>query len=495
LFSRWHGNKVLVLEKTSQLGGTTRKAAFWYWVPNNAAMRAAGTKDPKKDCIAYMARLSRPEIYNPEAPRFGVPAWEYSQYEAIYDNASTATELLSNKGALEYRHCDFVPDYWAELPEDKAPKGRVLLPKDARETMSDGGEVAIRTMSAVAKKDGIDIRTGHRVQRAIRNSASEVIGVEADTAKGKKRFFARKAVVFCTGGFTHDVELRKNYLSAPVYGGCAARSNEGDFVYIASALGAQLRNMNYAWMCPIVFEKAMARDPELIGTFSPSGDSMIYVNKEGRRVANEKLAYNEMAQVFFQWHGAKSEYPNLLLIALWDQRSQDHSASDEYGRFIVPPGTDDTHVIKGATLGALSKAISERLGRYKGVTGGLTLAANFEKTLASTIQRFNGFAAGGQDFDFKRGERQVEVLFNGSVAPSPSAPNPTMFPISEDVWRRQLRCLSVGARLLGRRRYDRADFGVRLFGGQCGQQRAKESCQISCQARLQSRRVNLRPPG
>jgi 3-oxosteroid 1-dehydrogenase len=431
LFSAWHGNKVLVLEKASQLGGTTRKAAFWYWVPNNAAMRAAGTKDPKKDCIAYMARLSRPEIYNAEAPRFGVPAWEYSQYEAIYDNASTATELLSKKGALEYRHCDFVPDYWAELPEDKAPKGRVLLPKAARETMSDGGEVAVRTMSAAAKRDGVDIRTGHRVQRLIRNAAGEVIGVEADTAKGKKRFFARKAVVFGTGGFTHDVELRKNYLAAPVYGGCAARSNEGDFIYIAGAVGAQLRNMNYAWMCPIVFEKAMARDPALIGTFSPSGDSMIYVNKEGRRVANEKLAYNEMAQVFFQWDGAKSEYPNLLLIAIWDQRSQDHSAGDEYGRFIVPPGTDDKHVIKGATLAALSKAIGERLHRYKAVTGGLALAPDFEKTLAATVQRFNGFASGGRDFDFKRGERQVELLFNGAVAPAPSAPNPTMFPISD----------------------------------------------------------------
>jgi 3-oxosteroid 1-dehydrogenase len=431
LFSAWHGNKVLVLEKASQLGGTTRKAAFWYWVPNNAAMRAAGTKDPKKDCIAYMARLSRPEIYNPKAPRFGVPAWEYSQYEAVYDNASTATELLSKKGALEYRHCDFVPDYWAELPEDKAPKGRVLLPKDARETMSDGGEVAIRTMSAAAKRDGVDVRAGHRVQRLIKNAAGEVIGVEADTAKGKKRFFARKAVVFCTGGFTHDVELRKNHLSAPVYGGCAARSNEGDFIYIAGAVGAQLRNMNYAWMCPIVFEKAMARDPELIGTFSPSGDSMIYVNKEGRRVANEKLAYNEMAQVFFQWDGARAEYPNLLLMAIWDQRSQDHSASDEYGRFIVPPGTNDAHVIKGATLAALDKAIGERLERYRAVTGGLALAPDFEKTLAATIQRFNGFASGGRDFDFKRGERQVELLFNGSVAPSPSAPNPTMFPMSD----------------------------------------------------------------
>ena len=132
---------------------------------------------------------------------------------------------------------------------------------------------------------------------------------------------------------------------------------------------------------------------------------MIYVNKEGRRVANEKLAYNEMAQVFFQWDGAKSEYPNLLLIAVWDQRSQDHSASDEYGRFIVPPGTDDKHVIKGATLSALSKAVGERLARYAKVTGGLALAPDFEKTLASTIQRFTGFASGGRDFDFHRGER------------------------------------------------------------------------------------------
>jgi 3-oxosteroid 1-dehydrogenase len=432
LFSRWHGNKVLVLEKASQLGGTTRKAAFWYWVPNNAAMRAAGTKDPKKDCIRYMARLSRPEMYNADAPRLGMPEWEYSQYEAIYDNASTATELLSKKGALEYRHCDFVPDYWAELPEDKAPKGRVLLPKGARETMSDGGEVAVKTMSAAAKNDGVDIRAGHRVQRVIKNAKGEIIGVEADTAKGKKRFFARKAVVFCTGGFTHNVELRKNYLSAPVYGGCAALSNEGDFIYIASTVSAQLRNMNYAWMCPIVFEKAMARDPGLIGTFSPCGDSMIYVNKEGQRVANEKLAYNEMAQVFFQWDGARSEYPNLLLIAVWDQRSQEHSASDEYGRFIVPPGTDDAHVIKGATLAALSEAIGERLARYAHVTGGLKLAPDFEKTLAASIQRFNGFAASGRDFDFRRGERQVEHLFNGAVAASPSAPNPTMFPISEE---------------------------------------------------------------
>ena len=78
----------------------------------------------------------------------------------------------------------------------------------------------------------------------------------------------------------------------------------------------------------------------------------------------------------------------------------------------------------------MSQAIGERLQHYKGVTGGLALPPDFDKTLAATILRYNGFASGGRDFDFKRGERQVELLFNGTVASSPSAPNPTMYPIS-----------------------------------------------------------------
>ena len=111
LFSRWAGNDVLVLEKAPELGGTSRKAAYWYWVPNNEAMKAAGMKDPREDCIRYMARLSRPEVYNPKAPRMGVSQWEYAQFGAIYDYASKATEILSKKGALEYRHVAPVPDY------------------------------------------------------------------------------------------------------------------------------------------------------------------------------------------------------------------------------------------------------------------------------------------------------------------------------------------------------------------------------------------------
>jgi succinate dehydrogenase/fumarate reductase flavoprotein subunit len=112
--------------------------------------------------------------------------------------------------------------------------------------MSDGGVHAVRTLSEAARRAGVDIRTGHRVQRVVVDDSGRVVGVEADNTAGRSlKFKARKAVIFATGGFTHDVDLRKNYLSAPVFGGCAAMTNEGDFVHIGSAVGADLRNKNY----------------------------------------------------------------------------------------------------------------------------------------------------------------------------------------------------------------------------------------------------------
>ncbi|SCK38968.1 Succinate dehydrogenase/fumarate reductase, flavoprotein subunit [Variovorax sp. HW608] len=432
LFSRWQGNTAVILEKAGSIGGTTAKAAFWYWVPNNEAMKKAGIADPKPDFLKYVARLSNPQGFDPAHPRYGLTQWEYDMCGAIYDSASPAAELLAAKGALPYRHVPDVPDYFAELPEDKAPKGRVLVPAEAIPSMSDGGLVAVRTMSSKARQEGIPIRTGMRVKKILQNPAGRVIGVEAEDELGAvTRIRARKAVIFATGGFTHNVELRKNFLSGPIYGGCAAPSNEGDFVQMAGALGAQLRNMNYAWSCPVPLEKAVARDGSMSGMFSVAGDSMIFVNKYGRRTANEKLQYNELAQTFFEWDGARAEYPNLVRVAVWDQRSQDHSASAEYGRLIVPPGTDDRHVIKGATLAELARAIDERMAKYAGVTGGAKLSADFLPNLQAAIARFNGFAKTGKDLDFKRGERVVELLFNGDVKEEPGRSNPTMWPISD----------------------------------------------------------------
>jgi succinate dehydrogenase/fumarate reductase flavoprotein subunit len=242
---------------------------------------------------------------------------------------------------------------------------------------------------------------------------------------------ARKAVIFASGGFTHDVELRRAFLSQPVYGGCGAVTNEGDLIRIATPVGAQLRNMNYAWMCPVPLEAAVQQRPDLIGMFSVAGDSMIFVDKTGNRVVNEKLPYNELSQMFFTWDPVNGEYPYLVLMQVWDERSQRHSASDEYGRLIVGDlPVSDEHVIKGNTLVELTAGIRERLAAYRHVTGGLELSEDFTQSLEASIARFNELAATGVDEDFGRGERAVQQLFNGDVKEEPGRQNPTMWPIA-----------------------------------------------------------------
>jgi len=432
LFNRWKGAEVVLLEKADHLGGTALKAAYWYWVPNNEPMRALGIKDEEPDFLRYAAKVSHPARYDASSPTLGLTDLEYRGLRAVYASASPAAELLNERGALVYRHVAEVPDYHSELPEDVASRGRVLIHAEAAETMHDGGRQTIHTMTEVARRDGVDLRLGHRVQRVVSHEG-RVVGVEAmDTAGGLLRVGASKAVVFASGGFTHDDELRRNNLALPVFPGCAAQTNEGDFLRIAMPLGAQPRNMNAAWLCPVPLEKAVQRRPDLSGIFTMVGDSMVIVNKHGRRVVNEKLQYHEIAQSFFTWDGEAAEYPNLVMACIWDQRTADAAGNDLFGSVVPTPDSHDTaHVITGDTLEELVANIAERFTAYAAHTGGAQVSPDFLANLRKTVATFNEYARGGRDPEFRRGERPIQHVFTGAVPDGDAGANPTMYPISE----------------------------------------------------------------
>jgi hypothetical protein len=99
----------------------------------------------------------------------------------------------------------------------------------------------------------------------------------------------------------------------------------------------------------------------------------------------------------------------------------------EFGVLVPPPGADDSHVVHGSTLAELTDQLRQRLVKYRAETGGAELAPDFTEQLAAAIARFNRLAADGVDVDFHRGEKPVQLMFNGAVAPSPNGPNPTMY--------------------------------------------------------------------
>ena len=56
----------------------------------------------------------------------------------------------------------------------------------------------------------------------------------------------KKGVHLASGGFDHNAEMKKNFLSVPSYG-VGVKSNTGDGIKMAMKLGADLRNMNEVW--------------------------------------------------------------------------------------------------------------------------------------------------------------------------------------------------------------------------------------------------------
>jgi succinate dehydrogenase/fumarate reductase flavoprotein subunit len=233
------------------------------------------------------------------------------------------------------------------------------------------------------------------------------------------------AVVFGTGGFTHDRDLRSRYLAGPYVGGCASLGNTGDFLRIAQRAGAALGNLAHAWSAPIVLERLL-RDPERVaGTFSLAGDAMVLVNCDGDRVVNEKAPYNEIVLAQLAWDPRRARYPHIPLIAVWDAGVASRFGGTDFGNPVPPPETDGYWVVQGADIEALATGIAERLMRLRALTGGATLHGDFAARLRRTLARFDAFAETGVDEDLGRGETPIELAGAAMMGVS-GGPNPTM---------------------------------------------------------------------
>jgi succinate dehydrogenase/fumarate reductase flavoprotein subunit len=429
------GREVILIEAADALGGTTVKSAAIYWVPNNHIMRAAGVTDSAQDAIKYMARLAFPTRYVAHAPRFGLSDPHYDLIAAYYELAAPTVAALEELGALRSIEAVSIagnpegyPDYHSDLPEDLAPYGRHLQPRTADGEAGLGPEL-IAQLSAAAERLGVEVLLGHRAKNLLRTPEGDVVGVEAEARDDWLRIEARRGVVFGSGGFTHAPDLALEFLRGPIFGGGAVPTNRGDFLRAATALGAELGNMSMAWFAEIPLEPALEEPSPPNNVWIPYGDSMLIVNRYGRRVVDEKLIYHERTMAHFHWDGARWEYPNLLLFMVYD----DAVAKDPRDwpmRWPVPlPGERATYVVSGDTLPELECAVAARLRSLEQHTGGVELAPEFASTLEASIRRFNEFAAAGLDRDFSRGERQIEIDWSGPAREGNNA-NPTMSPLA-----------------------------------------------------------------
>lgn len=428
------GASVLMLEKGPATGGTTAKSDGAYWIPNNHLMRAAGLSDPKAAAIAYMAKTAYPTVYRKDAPAHGLSANAYGLIESFYDEGASIIQDLIGEGVLRATMVP-LPDYVDHTPENQAPKGRLLLPtNDAGQP--GGGVELVRQMQSWLELHGVVIRTRVSVDGLIREPDGSVTGVIATARNGAERLRARKGVIFASGGYTHNREMVQAFQPGPIFGGCAVPTNRGDFVRIGSNAGAKLGNMVNAWRAQLVVETAIATPSVARDIWQPPGDSMILVNRHGRRVVDEKRNYHERTRVHFVWDPLESEYVNRLLFMIYDQRTAELFA----GNYPLPSiGQTEAYVVAAPDLPSLRTALATRLAALAPSIGNVDLSDDFHVALSDQIRRYSDDAQKGIDSEFGRGLHPYDdawhsavnsVPLKGTKWPPADGPHPTLHAFS-----------------------------------------------------------------
>ncbi len=257
-----NGATVMIFEKGPVAGGTTAKSGGVLWIPNNAYMQAKGMTDAKEDAMKYMVRLGFPTLYRERDKTLGVPPSTYDLLSSFYDNGARVISTLNEIGALNSEmsmswNGKPVPDYYAHLPENKAPRGRAISPIGADGHAVGFGADLVAQLSSFAETKGSPVLVEHQVTKIIVDASGRVIGVEGQSPAGQFKARATRGVIFGSGGFTQNKEMRDNYLREPVLGGCAVPTNQGDFVTMGIQIGARLGNMNEAWLQQEILEEVL----------------------------------------------------------------------------------------------------------------------------------------------------------------------------------------------------------------------------------------------
>lgn len=425
------GAKVLVLEKSSQLGGTASVSRGTVWVPLNVDMAEHGEPDDRDEALRYIdATVGRTPIA-----------------EVFVDNASRMIQFVRRETGMDIAAAMDYPDYQSTAPGWRAggrpmrtglyessrlgPVAALLrsdvhsLPFSMSESTAWGGagnyaweqlrdrvERGVVARGAALTGPLIEGCLDHGVVMALDAAAEELV-TDADgrvvaVRTAGRTFHARRGVVLACGGFEWDHEMVRENVRFPLRTSCTPPHNTGDGHRMGRALGAAFAEMTEAWWSPMVVIPGREIEGRPIGTSLRNErhfPGLILVDARGRRFVNESQDYHSLVRAAYATVAGRLD--DLRMHAVFDSRFLGN-----YGFFSYQdPDALPSNFLRADDLGELAREI--------GVD---------ETALAETVARFNGFAITGVDEDFGRGDLAYERYGGDATTPYP---NPTMAPISE----------------------------------------------------------------
>ncbi|MDI9233295.1 FAD-dependent oxidoreductase [Limnohabitans lacus] len=462
VFAAIDGAKVLVVERTEFVGGTTAWSAGTTWAPGTHHAAAVNPSDKLADVTTYLNHAVGAQA--PAALR-----------EAFLKHGGDAVAKIEAHSSMKYRPYPKHPDYISDLPGSTL-NGRALepVPFDGRllgelfpllrppipEFTVLGGMMVDRTdinhLLAMTKswaslkhalsilgrhlRDRLSHARGTRlvmgnalvgrllhglsqhahatlalktsVDALERDASGRVVAVRLSSATGKARVVAKHGVVLASGGFNRDPALRAQKLPGIPADWCpAAPGHTGEALALARGLGAVEGQgaQSPAFWAPVSLRQrpdgSTAVFPHFVMDRAKPG--MITVNQAGERFVNESTSYHLFA---LGMQAARQAVPAYMVA--------DAKALRQYGMGMVRPGGKglapflaDGYLTEAASL----QALADKLG----------ISA---QGLAQAVADNNAFAQTGVDTQFQRGETAYQQNIGDAAA---GGRNPNLGAISE----------------------------------------------------------------
>lgn len=458
LFAAIKGARVLLLESTAYVGGTTAYSGGTTWVPNTHLAAAVGAKDSVGNARLYLRNVIGAHVNN-------------AMLDAFLTAGPLAIRRLDDATDVHFRAFAAHPDYQSDV-EGATTCGRALepMPFDGRllgerfalvrppipeftvlggmmVDRQDIGHLMKLTKSWRSFRYAIALfarhlrdRTAHpRGTRLVMGNAlvarllyslqrrnvaiwtrSVVTALQPSGAglrltvkhDGQLRELrALRGVVLAGGGFNRHASMREQRLGSTAPYSPTAPGTTGTTLDLALALGARI---GADGLEPVLWAPVSARTradgstavfPHFIMDRGKPGTMV--VNQAGRRFLNETLSYHLFGRAMRVAHQTSPCIPAYLIA---DQR-----AVSAYGLGMIRPGARDVsafiadgYVVRAATL----RELAAQLGIDP-------------DALEDSADRIRRYAVAGVDPEFQRGT----TLYERNLGDPAFAPNPTLGPL------------------------------------------------------------------
>ncbi|MGV0815577.1 3-ketosteroid-delta-1-dehydrogenase [Mycolicibacterium boenickei] len=448
------GLSVLVVEKSSYVGGSTARSGGAIWLPSSPVIEECGGNDPvqrarsylesvvadsapRERSVAYLDNLrATVEMLRRTTPMKLFWAKEYSDYhpEAPGGSAAGRTcecrpldtailgEYLSDlrPGVMEVS----IPmpttgaDYrWLNLMSRVPRKGLPTVVKRLAQGIGGlalgrryaaGGQALAAGLFAGVIRAGIPIW----LHTSLTELVTEGDGVTGGVVEyGGQRFVvtARRGVVLAAGGFDHDMDMRWKFQSESLGRNLSlgAESNTGDAIRLGQDVGADIASMDQSWWFPAVAPLPGAAPAVMLAERSLPGSFI--VDHNGHRFANESADYMSFGQRVLDLENAGTPVESMWIVFDQQYRNSYVFAAELFPRMPIPQTWYDAGIaVKAHSFDELATKMQVPVEDF-----------------AATVTRFNENAFAGEDPDFERGRSAYDRYYGDPTV----TPNPNLRPL------------------------------------------------------------------